>query len=311
MIPVYNQAGYVEAAIKSALAQDYENLEVVVSDDCSTDQTGAIVRKYMSDDRLKYFRNPDNIGRVANYRRCLEQYATGTWVVNLDADDYYTDPYFISKAVGYIYEENERDVVFLQAGHTVLTDSGERIRIDVPVISEDHVRVSGRKYFLDFRHFSHLATLFNRKRALGLDFYKYDILSTDIESFLRLALHGDVILVKESVGVWLQHGANISRQLDRKVIDQNMLRIESPYLYARTLGTIPNSRLLRWKRKMTSSYLLHYLTLSLKDNSLLPGYPMHVYRSYPLTCTGRVIPQAVGMAMVSKIARLLGIKSRK
>ncbi|MGC8706738.1 MAG: glycosyltransferase family 2 protein, partial [Desulfurella sp.] len=82
-IPAYNQAKYIKQAIDSALNQDYPNLEVIVSDDASLDDTRQIVKEY-NDKRLKYYRNEKNIGRVANHRKLLYEYATGEYVLNLD-----------------------------------------------------------------------------------------------------------------------------------------------------------------------------------------------------------------------------------
>src|SRR6516162_10757007 len=119
MIPVYNQAKFLHLALESALAQDYKYLEVVVSDDNSTDNTREIVHQYLSDPKLKYFRNGNNLGRVANYRKLLEDCATGDWVVTLDADDFFIDPSFISQSIDLITSHPEKDIVFVQAGHEV------------------------------------------------------------------------------------------------------------------------------------------------------------------------------------------------
>src|SRR5664279_476625 len=82
MIPAFNQADVLGTAIESALLQDYPNLEVVVSDDCSADGSEEVTKKYVADVRLNYFRNSKNLGRVGNYRRALEHYAKGDWVIN-------------------------------------------------------------------------------------------------------------------------------------------------------------------------------------------------------------------------------------
>src|ERR1700750_513142 len=111
MIPAYNQANFLPMAIESALAQYYENVEIVVSDDCSTDNTGDLIKKYINDKRVRYFRNEFNCGRVANYKQTLENRTTGKWVVNLDADDYFTDPSFISKAITYIHANGKEKIV--------------------------------------------------------------------------------------------------------------------------------------------------------------------------------------------------------
>ena len=69
MIPTYNQQKYILRAIESALSQDYENIEIVIVDDNSPDETQAIVEAYLSkknDTRIRYFRNQENIGIIKN-----------------------------------------------------------------------------------------------------------------------------------------------------------------------------------------------------------------------------------------------------
>ena len=281
MIPVFNQAGFVAHALQTALAQDYPNLEIVIADDGSTDNIEMALGNHISDNRVRYHRNPINLGRVANYKNTLERVASGEWVLNLDGDDYLTDPSFISRAMQHIKENDIEQIVFLQAGHSVMTDTGKTIRADLPVIDGTYKVLDGKQYFLEFHHFSHLATLFNRKKAIALDFYKYDILSADIECFLRLALQGKVILMRESIGVWVHHGSNESKKLTIEAVEKNMLRIEGPYAYAKSLGIIPENTLLQWRKQMTRNYITYYLSKSLKKGSGLRGYFNHVKKFYP------------------------------
>lgn len=71
MIPTYNQSAFIVEAVESALMQDYENLEVIVLDDCSDDNTQKLLQAFNSDSRFYYHRNKKNIGRVKNYRKLL------------------------------------------------------------------------------------------------------------------------------------------------------------------------------------------------------------------------------------------------
>ena len=57
IITSYNCEKYIADAIKSACQQDYNNLEIIVSDNCSTDRSPEIIESFLSDKRIKYFRN--------------------------------------------------------------------------------------------------------------------------------------------------------------------------------------------------------------------------------------------------------------
>ena len=72
VIPTYNSSAYIMRALESALNQTYDNLEVIVADDASTDDTCAIVRK-IEDPRVKLIERTDNEGAAAASE--LQQYA--------------------------------------------------------------------------------------------------------------------------------------------------------------------------------------------------------------------------------------------
>ena len=93
-IPTYNRAdSYLKNALKSALAQRYENFEIVVSDNCSKDHTQALVEQ-MDDGRIRYFRQEKNIPANDNFNFCLQQ-ARGDYFLLLHDDDL-IDPDFVA-----------------------------------------------------------------------------------------------------------------------------------------------------------------------------------------------------------------------
>ena len=73
-MPVHNGEGCIESAIESILAQTYSDFELIVSDNASTDRTEDMCRSFAAtDDRIRYQRNPGNLGAAANYNLTLEQ----------------------------------------------------------------------------------------------------------------------------------------------------------------------------------------------------------------------------------------------
>lgn len=72
-MPVYNREKYVAASIEAHLNQTYGDFELILTDNCSTDRSEEICRDYAArDSRIRYFRNPCNLGAAGNYRRCFE-----------------------------------------------------------------------------------------------------------------------------------------------------------------------------------------------------------------------------------------------
>ena len=86
-IPTYNGEYYVAQSIESVLGQTYENLEVLIVDDASKDDTVSIARQYAREDsRIRLVVNETNLGLVSNWNRCVEL-STGEWIKFVLQDD--------------------------------------------------------------------------------------------------------------------------------------------------------------------------------------------------------------------------------
>lgn len=218
MIPTYNQAAYIRQAIDSALAQSYPNLEVIVGDDASTDVTPSIVSN-IADQRLKYIRNTANLGRTGNYRNLLQYHATGDYVVNLDGDDYYTDPEFISEAIKIIVKND--NVIMVVAKATTKSSSNEYVS-NIP----SHKSATGREILKNLPDANyllmHMAVLYARKQALQIGFYRSTTISSDWESLYRLALRGGIQYLNRVVGVWRIHESNETGTTDHSKQFENL-----------------------------------------------------------------------------------------
>ncbi len=207
MIPVYNQQEYILDAVYSALAQTYPHLEIIVGDDASTDNTWNILSD-INDPRLKKIRNSQNLGRSRNYRNILFNHAGGDFVVNLDGDDYFTDPCFINDAVARIVSD---DIVMVAAkavtDHAANGSNSKKISKIPDKLScnglEILTRVPSSRYM-----FMHISTIYSRKHAVELDFYRTDAMSSDWESLFRLCLRGTTCYLDKVVACWRIHGTN-------------------------------------------------------------------------------------------------------
>jgi glycosyltransferase involved in cell wall biosynthesis len=81
----YNSALYVRDAIESVLAQTYDHFELIIGDDCSTDDTWKIIQEY-KDDRIIAYRNEKNIGEYPNRNKAISK-ASGKYLTFIDGDD--------------------------------------------------------------------------------------------------------------------------------------------------------------------------------------------------------------------------------
>lgn len=88
-IPTYNRVKLLERAVNSVLEQTYQNLEVIIVDDCSTDGTEIYLKKLIEKEtRVRYFLKEKNLG-ACNSRNIAIEDAKGLFITGLDDDDYF------------------------------------------------------------------------------------------------------------------------------------------------------------------------------------------------------------------------------
>ena len=102
IMPSYNTAEYIAESIQSVLSQSYIDWELIVVDDCSTDNTDEVVKPYLSDERIIYLKNEMNSGAAVSRNRALRE-AKGKWIAFLDSDDLWT-PDKLSKQINFMEE---------------------------------------------------------------------------------------------------------------------------------------------------------------------------------------------------------------
>lgn len=102
IMPSYNTAEYIADSINSVLSQTYTNWELIIVDDCSSDNTDEIVSQF-DDKRIRYLQNDKNSGAAVSRNKALRE-AKGKWIAFLDSDDLWM-PDKLEKQVRFM-EEN-------------------------------------------------------------------------------------------------------------------------------------------------------------------------------------------------------------
>ena len=118
IIPTYNRAALLPRAIDSILNQTFQNFEIVIIDDASTDNTAQILKEYKKkSNKIKVITHEKNQG-VAQARNTGNQHARGKYIALLDSDDYAL-PNFLETAVSFM-EENPSVTIGFTVKHTYL-----------------------------------------------------------------------------------------------------------------------------------------------------------------------------------------------
>jgi len=125
IIPAYNVEKYIRETIKSLINQTYKNLEIIVVDDCSPDNTSAVVKSFIDKANIKYERFEKNRGASAafNYGH---QLATGDLIIYLDADNF-LHPQTFEKAIEFLNDNQDCGAVYFNTFHFIDNDLKRRV----------------------------------------------------------------------------------------------------------------------------------------------------------------------------------------
>ena len=126
-LPVYNGLPYVKQLIEGVLAQSFGNLELVISDNASTDGTDELCLSYArADSRVRYFRNSSNIGLIPNFNRVFE-HASASYYKWAASDDIYEPTYL--EACFPAIRDNE-DVSVSHSETMLVSEDGQELPYD-------------------------------------------------------------------------------------------------------------------------------------------------------------------------------------
>jgi glycosyltransferase involved in cell wall biosynthesis len=129
-LPVHNGERHIEASLDSLLTQTFEDFEIIISDNASTDRTPEICKAYAAqDDRIRYYRNTNNVGQTANLSRPI-RLARGKYY-RMHHDDDLLEPECLAACVDVL--EAEPAVILCHTQTKIIDDQGEVLYAKEPV----------------------------------------------------------------------------------------------------------------------------------------------------------------------------------
>jgi len=206
-IPTYNRArGYLREALSSALAQTYERVEVVVADNCSEDDTEAVVRE-VGGDRVRYHRHERNVGAQGNFNSLLAL-AGGDYFLLLHDDDA-VDPDMVAACVAAM---GDRRPGLVRTGTRVIDSAGR-------VVYERENRAPGtgvkgllEAWFANRTSFYLCSTLFDTAVLRGVGgFDSPRQLFNDVAAYARVAAAAGTVEVPDVKATFRMHEDNAGK----------------------------------------------------------------------------------------------------
>ncbi len=129
IMPMYNAEPFVREALESVVNQTYQNWELIIVDDCSTDSSLRVAEEFASNDhRIRIFANESNIGAAKTRNNCLK-HAKGRFIAYIDADDLWMRDK-LEKQLAFM--ESENAYACFTAYYTIETNGSYRNTVHVP-----------------------------------------------------------------------------------------------------------------------------------------------------------------------------------
>ena len=214
-IPTYNRAALVKGCVENALAQTYPNIEVMVSDNASTDDTLTVLNS-IRDERLRILTNPKNVGAVENFSKCIRE-ARGDYLVLL-SDDNFLDATFLEKCARMIRAEPSLPIVLAAYDNLVMDEFYNNERRIVPAILSKNLSTGiwdGLEVFKEYCHgrisADSLSVVVRTDILRDNNRYSKDYkCACDKATWMPALLEGRAGLINERCATYLIHDSNVS-----------------------------------------------------------------------------------------------------
>ena len=206
IMPSYNTAQYISDSINSVLLQTYTRWELIIVDDCSSDNTDAIIQPFLGDKRIVYLKNEVNSGAAVSRNRALRE-ARGRWIAFLDSDDTW-DPRKLEKQLKYMKENN---YAFTYTDYRMCVDGKW-----MPFINTGPNYVNKRRMY-NYCYFSTITVMYDCEK-IGLIQIANLRKNNDYAMWLKAIEKSDAFRLPECLSFYIKHDESISSGKKIKLI---------------------------------------------------------------------------------------------
>ncbi|HDV8364878.1 TPA: glycosyltransferase [Bacillus cereus] len=215
LIPTYNRPSYFEKALCSVLEQTYPNIEIIVGDDSTNDETEKLLQKYLCDhSNIIYIKNRSTLGQFENALMLFNE-ANGEYINFLMDDDVF-HVNKIEKMMKYFFNDLDNEIKLVTSHRQVIDDKGKELRhiySTVRLFEEDTIIEGtelGNKVIVDQKNYiGEPTTVLFRKNDLQEPYGIFDkrryLCNVDIASWLSLLSKGKAVYIAETLSYFRLH----------------------------------------------------------------------------------------------------------
>ena len=216
LIPTYNRPEYFKIALESAINQTYPNIEIIIGDDSTDNQTENLVKEYINKFKnIKYYHNKENLGQFDNDLKLINL-ASGEYINFLMDDDVF-EQNKIATMMKYFIEDSEGTLSVVSSNRKLIDQNGNFIKNfisdeDSPCFTDfkgDGMRTAEIMCKLNWNLIGEPSTPLFRKSKLTEPFGTYNnrrfICNVDMASWYTLLKNGDCIILSEPLSSFRIH----------------------------------------------------------------------------------------------------------
>ncbi|HIA51224.1 MAG TPA: glycosyltransferase [Candidatus Melainabacteria bacterium] len=220
-LPVFNGEKFLPEAIESVLAQTYSNFELLISDDCSTDSSAAIIARYAEQDkRIRFWKNEKRLGLFHNYNQCIAN-CQGEYIKPFAQDDLW-QPNMLIECARVL--SAHPDVALVSTRRSIIGGDGKELSGEQLISPADlfpgqvvipRTEVVARSLFPLENFIGEPCTVMFRSEHSSYGFSTDLRQLGDLEYWLRLLRNGDYVFINEPLASFRKHkdGASASNGL--------------------------------------------------------------------------------------------------
>ena len=211
IMPSYNTARFIKESIESVQAQSYSDWELIIVDDCSTDNTDGVVKEYLQDTRIRYLKNQRNSGAAVSRNYALRE-AQGKWIAFLDSDDTWEPT------------KLEKQIAFMEQNGYKFTCTDYRIQLNgewLPYIYTCPNKVTEFK-MKNYCYFSTITVMYDRE-YIGLIQIENIRKNNDYAMWLKIIKKAPCYRLPECLSSYIKHDGSISSGSKLKLIKHHYI----------------------------------------------------------------------------------------
>ena len=219
----YNHERYIRQAIESVLNQNVcFDYEIVIGEDCSTDQTRAIIKELQSQHPtiLKPLYHEKNVGASSNAYDYTLPACKGKYIAILEGDDYWTDPNKLQKQIDFL--EANADYSGCAHQSTVLYENDSS---KTSLFGENTDNIYHPTDMLQHRKFHTCSFVFRAKILMDALPFPTQVISADRAIYALLSGHGKIMYFGEPMCVYRKNNASISAMINADKLERDLLML--------------------------------------------------------------------------------------